>query len=77
MPKRIKKLKGVKRFKVERIPLDKGGYGHYGRKYYGIGPIYFVLDTVNNQEQELRAPSAKIARARAIEDWEKRGLLKE
>jgi hypothetical protein len=78
MPKRIKKRKGVKRFKVDRIPLDKGGYARHGRDYYGIGQkLYSVYDTVTRQEQELRASSAKAARKLAVEDWEKRGLLKE
>ena len=63
-------------FKVERIPLDRGGYDRRGR-YYGVGlPLYRVtaegVETgmrVNGpRELELivRAPDARHARAEAL-----------
>jgi hypothetical protein len=54
----------IKRYPVERIRLDRGGYDRTGR-YWGLGaPLYRVWD--NEEErfycQEVRAPNARAAR---------------
>jgi hypothetical protein len=57
----------TKRFTVERIRLDRGGYTSAGR-YYGTGaPLFSVTDTETDRTTEVRASSAKAARQKVME----------
>lgn len=56
----------TKRYRVDRVPLNRGGYDPSGR-YYGTGaPLYEVTDTHSGTFQRVRASNAKEARERAL-----------
>lgn len=57
----------AKRFTVERIRLNSGGYTSGGR-YYGTGaPLFAVTDSETDRTTEVRAGSAKEARQKVME----------
>jgi len=57
----------AKRFTVERIRLNSGGYTSSGR-YYGTGaPLFAVTDAETDRTTEVRASSAKAARQQVME----------
>lgn len=58
----------IKRFPVERMHLDSGGY-HRGH-YYGAGaPLFRVDDEDTGKTHVVRARDAKEARSKAIDMW--------
>jgi hypothetical protein len=60
-------ISAIKRYAVERIWLNSGGYDRRGR-YFGTGaPLYSVTDNETGKETEVRASSAKAARKKVIE----------
>jgi hypothetical protein len=57
----------TKRFTVERIRLDSGGYDSRGR-YFGTGaPLFSVTDNETDKTTEVRAGSAKLAREKVMQ----------
>lgn len=57
-----------KRFTVERIRLNSGGYDHGGR-YYGTGaPLFSVHDSETDKTSEVRASCASAARQKVMQE---------
>jgi hypothetical protein len=56
----------IRRYTVERIPLNRGGYDRRGR-YWGVGyALWEVTDNENERAAIVRASSAASARTKAI-----------
>ena len=56
----------IRRYTVERIPVDRQGYDRRGR-YWGVGErLWHITDNENERDAIVRAPSAAAARTKAI-----------
>lgn len=57
----------IKKFTVARVRLDRGGYDKHGRYFGGGAPLWYVEDYDAERGMYVRAPTARAARAEALQ----------